>query len=141
MMGYDALFFHGGDDSLMVARAVAEDRVILTRDTAISNRRLVRSGRLKVVLIQSSQPEQQMRQVIAELGLDSRFRPFTRCLECNQSLEERLPEEVRERVPPHVYRTQRRYRECPVCRRVYWPGTHWSAMTATLEGFREVTPP
>ena len=52
MMGYDTLFFDGSDDSQMVARALAEDRVILTRDTEIMKRRVITSGRLKAVLIE-----------------------------------------------------------------------------------------
>ena len=70
MMGYDARFFEGSNDSQMVAIALAENRVILTRDTQIMRRRLVTSGQLKAILIQSDYPEQQMRQVIDILELD-----------------------------------------------------------------------
>ena len=35
MMGYDTLFFDGEDDWQMVRTALAEGRVILTRDTQI----------------------------------------------------------------------------------------------------------
>ncbi|TET26276.1 MAG: hypothetical protein E3J67_02015 [Dehalococcoidia bacterium] len=27
--------------------------------------------------------------------------------------------------------------ECPACRRIYWRGTHWQAMTRTLEKFKQ----
>ena len=133
MMGYDSLFFDGSDDSHMVAQALAEGRVILTRDTAIMKRRLITSGRLKAVLIDSEKPEQQMRQLMDTLDLNSQFSPFTLCLECNQPLVERRQEEVKERVPPYVYKTQRQYMECPACHRIYWRGTHWQAMTRKLE--------
>ncbi len=131
-MGYDTLFFSGGDDSHMVARAMAEGRVILTRDREIMQRRAVTSGRLKAVLITSEDPEQQMRQVIDTLKLDSHLKPFTICLECNRPLAERSKEEVEGRVPPYVFQTQSQYMECPACHRIYWRGTHWTAMTETL---------
>jgi len=132
MMGYDTLLFTGGDDSRMVSRAAREGRVILTRDRGIMQRRLVTSGRLRAMLISSEEPPQQMRQVINTLKLDCRFQPFSRCLECNHPLAERSPEEVRELVPPYVFKTQSQYMACPACGRIYWRGTHWEAMTRML---------
>jgi uncharacterized protein with PIN domain len=133
MMGYDSLFFNGSDDSHMVKQALAEGRVILTRDTEIMKRRVILKGRLKAVLIDSEEPEQQMNQLMTTIDLRQQLRPFTLCLECNQPLVERKPEEVSDRVPPYVYKTQSQYMECPACHRIYWRGTHWEAMTRKLE--------
>ena len=133
MMGYDTVFFDGSDDSQMVARAVTEGRIILTRDTEILKRRVVTSGRLTVILINSEEPEQQMRQVLYALNLDCQYKPFTLCLECNQPLVEKIKEQVKDLVPPYVFQTQNQYMECPVCHRIYWRGTHWEAMTRRLE--------
>ncbi len=132
MMGYDTIFFQGADDSQMVARALSEDRIVLTRDTQLIKRRVFTSGRLKVILIQSDVPESQIRQVLYALQMDSPSHPFTRCLECNQPLEERSKGQVANRVPPYVFKTQRQYMECPACHRLYWRGTHWKAMTSKL---------
>jgi len=132
-MGYDAVFFDNGDDSEMVAKALNEGRVILTRDTQIMKRRVVASGRLKAVLIASDQPEEQLHHVMDSLGLDYCYKPFTVCLECNQPLVERDKEQVEGRVPPYVFATQEQYMECPGCHRIYWRGTHWQAMTRRLK--------
>jgi uncharacterized protein with PIN domain len=140
MMGYDALFFNGSDDSGMIATALAENRVILTRDTGIVQRRLVTSGRLKAILINSDRVDTQMKQVIDTLNLDINYRPFTICLECNQPLVEVSKEQVRERVPPYVFKTQQQYMECPACRRIYWRGTHWRAMNRRLEKLLQYQP-
>ena len=96
-------------------------------------RRVITSGRLKAVLFETEEPEQQMRQLMAEFDLYSQARPFTLCLEDNQPLVERSPEEVKGKVPPYVYKTQKQYMECPACGRVYWRGTHWAAMKRKLE--------
>ena len=132
IMGYDTAFFNSGNDSRMVAIALAEQRVILTRDTQIMKRRVITSGRLKAILIQSDEPELQMHQVIGALHLDCQFKPFAICLECNQPLVEKSKQQVKERVPPYVFQTQDRYMECPACHRIYWRGTHWQAMTKRL---------
>ncbi len=135
MMGYDAVFFNGSNDAHMVAKALAEDRIILTRDTQIMKRKVITDGRVKAILIASDEPVAQMRQVTQTLDLDYRFRPFSLCLECNRPLEERSKEQVKDRVPPYVFRTQKQYMECPECHRIYWRGTHWEAMTRKLAGF------
>lgn len=132
IMGYDTLFFDGINDSRMIATALAEGRVILTRDTQIMRRRVITSGQLKAILIKGDEPELQMRQVIDTLNLDCQFRPFTICLECNQLLVERSKRQVKDLVPPYVFQTQNQYMECPDCHRIYWRGTHWQAMTKKL---------
>ncbi len=135
IMGYDTLFFNSSDDSRMIATALAEGRVMLTKDAQIIKRRVVTSGRLKAVLIKGDEPEQQMHQVIDTLKLDCQFRPFTLCLECNQPLLERSKQQVKDLVPHYVFQTQSQYMECPACHRIYWRGTHWQAMTKKLEKF------
>lgn len=133
LMGYDSVFFSGGEDSLMVKQALAEARILLTRDTGIMRRRLVTSGRVKAVLLTSEQPDEQMRQLMAAIDLKGGSRPFTICLECNTPLAAISPNEVKDRVPPYVFKTQTQYMECPQCKRVYWCGTHWLAMLRRLE--------
>jgi uncharacterized protein with PIN domain len=140
MMGYDTLFYSGSDDSGMIATALAEGRVLVTRDTQIVKRRLVTTGWLKAILIASDEPELQIKQVIGALNLDIHFRPFSFCLECNQLLAERSREQVKDRVPPYVFKTQEQYMECPSCHRIYWRGTHWQAMNRRLERFTEYKP-
>ena len=135
MMGYDTLFFNGSNDSGMVATALNEGRVILTRDTQIMKRRVVTSGQLKAILIQSDEPERQMQQTINTLNLDCQFRPFAICLECNQPLLERSKQQIKDLVPLYVFQTQSQYMECPACHRIYWRGTHWQAMIRKLERF------
>ena len=69
-----------------------------------------------------------MAQVMAAFDLARNWQPLTLCLECNQPLAAKAPEEVEGRVPPYVFKTQTQYMECPACRRIYWRGTHWEAM-------------
>ena len=133
MLGYDAVFFEGEDDAYMIDRALKENRVILTRDTRLMKRGVITSGRLKAIMIGSDKPEPQIQQVIEALHLDFQSHPFTVCLECNHPLEERSREEIEDRVPPYVFRTQPQYMECPSCHRIYWRGTHWQAMLRKLE--------
>jgi uncharacterized protein len=133
LLGYDTVFFTGENDTQMVHLALAEYRIILTRDTHILKRRLVTSGKIKAVLIQADNIDAQIQQVVDELNLHNRIEPFTLCLECNRPLAKRTREEVENRVPPYVWQTQKGYMECMECHRIYWKGTHWEALTRRLE--------
>ena len=128
MLGYDTVFFTGDDDAEMVSAALSQDRIMVTRDTGIVKRRLITSGKVRAVLLTSEFPQLQIGQLLRALDIGSCFAPFTRCMECNTLLEERDKEEIKQRIPPYVYKTQDKYMECPFCRRIYWKGTHWQAM-------------
>lgn len=118
------------DDPELVEKAVAEGRTILTRDRRLTERRLARNH----ILIESDDVAEQVRQVIAALGvIPSPGSRLGRCLRCNQPLVEIEPEAAYARVPPWVARTQREFRACPECGRIYWPGTHASRMRQRLE--------
>jgi uncharacterized protein with PIN domain len=125
--GYDAAYAAHIDDSQLIGRALAEGRVLLTRDSGLMQRRVVARGSLPAVLLRSDRVDDQLRQVVGELELAG-DRALSRCLECNVELEPRPKAEVSERLPPHVRATQVRFSECPRCGRVYWPGTHWQRM-------------
>lgn len=134
LLGFDTLFFTGADDGDMVKLALGESRIILTRDTHISERRLVTGGQIKVLLFTSDRPLEQLQQTMQSLGLKNSFKPFTICIEDNHPLREIEKNLVSDRVPPYVFRTQDNYMECPYCRRIYWRGNHWREMTAWIEG-------
>lgn len=135
VMGYDALLFMDLDDSIMVKTALAQDRVILTRDREIFKRRLVSSGKVKAMLLQNCNIIDQITSVVEAYNLDYDHRPFSLCLHCNTRLENRTRDQVqvKDKVPPHVFETHGAYMECSACHRIYWKGTHWEAMSQRLE--------
>lgn len=135
MMGYDAILFNELDDGLMVKKAIAQGRIIITKDSEFIKRRAVSGGRVKVVLVSGDDPEQQMKTVIRVLDLDKSLHPFTRCIECNSILINREKEQIKDEVPPRVLEKQDQYMECPNCHRIYWRGTHWQDMCRKLQLF------
>jgi uncharacterized protein len=132
MLGYDTVFFRGDRDGDMIAIALAEDRVILTRDTHVLEWGLVKKGAVRAVLVESDDPELQTLQVIRGFHLSLSANLFSRCLECNLPLHSIDKEAVAGRVPAYVFKTQERFLECPGCHRTYWRGTHWQSMMLRL---------
>ena len=135
IMGYDTLLFNGQDDGQMIKIAMEQDRIILTKDSQFLKRRVIKDGKIKAIHIKGESPKEQLKQVVKILKLDYHHKPFSICLECNYQLVQRNKEEIKDRVPPHVYKTRASYMECPSCHRIYWQGTHWESMISELEKF------
>jgi uncharacterized protein len=127
VLGFDVAYSNNYADDEIIQTAETEDRVILTRDTGLTKRRT----KTRCLLVSSGNHKEQIRQVIDEFGLKD-FNVFSRCLECNALLEAVDKEDVFERIPPFVYLTQNRFAICPLCKRVYWHGTHANNMLSRI---------
>lgn len=106
----------GGSDSELLRRARLAGRDILTRC-----RRLARRDPVRVLLVASDDPEEQLRQVLAST---SPGEPLSRCSLCNEPLSAMSAEEAKPLVPPYVHAHHDTFARCPRCGRVYWQGTH-----------------
>lgn len=126
LLGYDAAYSDAGDHEL-ARRARAEDRILLTRDTQLVNRRGI-----KALLITSDDPADQLRQVVREFDL-AQSRVFSRCPTCNTPLRQTPRLAVKDRVPPYVLHHHTSFRECPGCGKVYWRGSHWQRIRDQLD--------
>ena len=139
VLGYDTVFPRHADDKELVRIALREGRLLVTSDAGFSLRRAVRQGQMRVVQILDQDLNGQLRQLVRELGLEIK-NGFSRCLVCNEPLHSVAKEKVADRLPPYVYQNHSEFVECPQCCRLYWRGTHWSAMCSQIEQvYREVS--
>lgn len=133
LIGYDTEYFSAGPDKEMIDRARSEDRIVLTRDTRILRRRAIVNGQVKALLLKDDDPENQLKQVVNAFNLDYSHKPLSLCLECNRTLVAVTPQEAHDLVPPHVFQAHKEFFRCPVCRRIYWAGSHKRSMEAKLK--------
>lgn len=131
ILGFDTTYSRAWQDADIVRLARAERRLILTRDRAMARRRGVR-----VFLVHSDEVERQVREVMEGLSL-STDNSLSRCPECNGELQPVKKAEIKDLVPPYVYKTQRNFHRCPDCGRIYWQGTHVARITERLENLEE----
>lgn len=131
ILGWDVEYFPRIPDDELARRVEATGRILLTRDTLIVRRRKVRG---RFFLVQGDHWKEQLRQVVGRFGRPAPPQAlFSRCVRCNVPLEKIEKEQVRGRVPPYVFLTQKRFRTCPACGRLFWPATHHDAMIRDLE--------
>ncbi len=131
VLGYDTTYTPGIEDGALVAHAQSEDRVVVSSDGRLFQRRvftngLVRGFRLPVGLTLL----EQVRCVVAQLKL---VRGFPRCTLCNGLLEPTSRAEVGDIVPARSLVWVTTFYRCASCAHVYWEGTHWQRIRAACE--------
>ncbi len=129
MAGFDCLYRNDYRDSELINAAIAEHRIILTRDIGLLKQRLVTHG----YYVRETGSEEQLCEVVRALQLQACLRPFTRCRECNAELREAPKAEVLERLPSSVRGVYERFQLCPGCGRIYWEGTHYARLRRLLD--------
>ena len=128
ILGYDVTYWKSPDPDHFFLCAREEGRTILTK-----NRRLPKEAQgLRVLLIESDFWREQVAQVVRAFRLRPGQARYRRCLLCNRRLLSVPKERVQGKVPDFVYVQQESFHRCPQCGRVYWQGSHLSAMTHTL---------
>ena len=132
MAGFDVLYDAHADDETIVRCASASRRTILTRDKGLLRRRDVERG----YFVRSDAADVQLGEVVAALQLEGAVRPFTRCRECNDPLEDLAREALPASVPAAIRTLYDAFKRCPRCGRTYWPGSHYARMSGLLERAR-----
>jgi len=127
--GFDVLYSNRFTDDELVALSRREDRILLSRDTRL----LVRKAVKQFIFLESDKVQDQIRQIFDIIHTTNIPGLLTRCLSCNELLNEVPRETVRETVPPYVYATQTLFKSCPKCRKIYWAGTHRQSVVRILE--------
>ncbi len=128
--GYDALWqAEIGDDELL-RRAREHSATVLTTDSMLMERRLMRDGIIPAMWLPPTLSlADQLGVVVREFGLS--LRP-PRCMACGGELLRRDKQSLRERIPPRTYRWLDEYFVCSVCDRLFWHGTHWQRIRDQL---------
>ncbi len=133
LLGVDAVWSNDADDADLVARAVAEDRVLLSQDRGLLMRRALRQAeQVHGALVRGSRPDDQLADVLDRFA--PAFAPLSRCTACNGVLRPVPKAEVAGRLEPGTRRTVEEFARCDSCGRIYWHGAHGRRIDAMIRG-------
>jgi uncharacterized protein with PIN domain len=118
LLGLDTSWSNDADDTELVARAAAEERVLLTQDRQLLMRRALPAG----ALVRGSRPDDQLDDVLSRFAPP--LAPLTRCTACGGVLAPVPKEDVADRLEPGTRRAYDDFAQCDACGRVYWHGAH-----------------
>jgi uncharacterized protein with PIN domain len=133
LLGFDTLYHNDAEDADIIHTALREGRIILTRDLGLLRVRDVTHG----YWVRSSDPAEQLREVVARLELGTQVRPFTRCMICNGLIQPAAKEQVWEWLAPRTRAHYDEFHTCVGCGRIYWKGRHYEALRAVLGALLE----
>jgi uncharacterized protein len=123
MLGYDAAVIPDISISELIRRAVAEERILVTRSIKLSKDK----RQFSRMLIHSNHHLEQLKEMLDYLKPSEQFF-FTRCLCCNRPLYPIEKAKVKGLVPERSFALHEAFHVCRHCGRFYWAGTHWEAM-------------
>jgi uncharacterized protein len=129
VLGFDTELMKYWDPDRL-EQAVLDGRVVLTRKSTVK-------ACTGILFIPHDHFAEQMHFVKESFGLDKSFRSFSRCIICNEPLNSVSREQVKGLVPEYVYSSQEKFSACPVCRRIYWKGTHAEKAQALMDRLLE----
>ena len=130
ILGFDVVYFTQINFPSLLIQALRDNRIILTRNSRFSDK----ARAAKCVQIKNDEVNQQLRQVLKDLNIrPDPEKMFSRCIICNTQLCEIEKQQVKDKVPEYVFKTQEEFFTCPSCRRIYWPGTHWGNVSTIIK--------
>lgn len=124
LLGFDTRYLNQVDDSELVAMAVREGRIVLSRDRLL----LMRKGVSHGAYLYEQDPKASLEYLIRRYRLCERSRPFSRCMSCNGLLQAVEKDGVIDLVPAGVFEIQEDFWRCRGCGQIYWQGTHWRVL-------------
>ncbi|WP_342678132.1 Mut7-C RNAse domain-containing protein [Methanofollis sp. UBA420] len=128
LMGYDTLSANAltpgnpREDTVLLAIAETDGRILLTRDAELARRAGGRG-----VYIRSADVMEQERQLV-DRGLIRQEFTFDRCSVCNTPLRPAQKKEVLGAAYAPRKPEGLSFFWCPICRRLYWEGSHTARM-------------
>jgi uncharacterized protein with PIN domain len=134
MLGFDTAYRNCASDPELVRTSADQQRILLTRDRGLLKHSAVTRG----YWLHETDSRLQTAEVVGRFDLARGFRPFTRCMACNEMLRVASREEVSGRILPAVAERYTEFRDCPACRRVYWQGSHYLRMQHWIEQLRQL---
>lgn len=133
IIGFDTTYFKSSNIGTLIIESLREDRFIITRRQS-----KIDDLQKRTLMLSSDALAEQLKEVIGKLNLKiNENEMFKRCTLCNAELIEVKKEEAKELIPEYVYKTQNDFRQCSVCKRIYWQGSHWGNVTAAIKEILE----
>jgi len=136
LLGHDTIYVRQADLTQISSLVTCEHRIFLTRDQRMftslpQHVPIWFNNRTGAYLLRPVTLPAQLSELRQVFGISPVPR-LIRCSLCNAELTVLARDQAAGRVPDYVVSHQIIFRECPACKRVYWPGTHPQRMIAFL---------
>jgi uncharacterized protein len=136
LLGFDCHYQRDAADAELVAIATGDRRILLTRDLGLLKRKAITHG----TFVRSTDPREQVKEIVRRFQLAGDIHPFTRCIACNGLLRDVAKATVEQHLPPMTRQLYHRFRRCADCGKTYWRGAHHGRLAAMVAEARASEP-
>jgi uncharacterized protein with PIN domain len=129
LLGFDCLYQNDYDDEAVANIADQGQRIVLTRDRALLQRKIITRG----YFVRAVRPRPQVKEVLARFDLYRLVDPFNRCIRCNGDLQAVDKQAIEDRLEPKTREYFDSFRQCTACGQIYWQGSHHARSLRLIE--------
>ncbi len=146
ILGFDTLIAPPElSDTEILEQCLFENRYLVTNDrlfhSRMKNRTNADGSESKSLLLDSTADQKDQLDIFFKFfAIDKSFIDLehpenflTRCTNCNGKLQEITKEEVKDKVNNGTYENHEHFWICSDCKNIYWIGSHWKNIKASLE--------
>lgn len=128
MFGFDALYYNDAEDQRLIEISMNESRVLLTGDKALFQRAM-KTG-VHSILLNGANDVDDTAHIFEHFDINSIefVSERSRCPLCNEMLELRDRDSMRNYVPDGVLDRHSKFYFCSKCSKAYWEGSHFQKL-------------
>jgi len=127
MCNFDTIFIKDASDDELIKITLSTNRILLTRDKKLSERRILKNNNAQVILIKSNSIGEQILQLRDILKITF-YLDLKRCIQCNTPLIPLEKEKIKDNIPFYIYQQHNIFLKCRNCKKIYWKGSHVEKM-------------
>jgi len=137
MLGQDVKYSTKFDDAELIAVAEQEHRILLTRDSELYRRAIVKG--VDTLYVEGRTEAEKLAELADHLDfllvIDLNH---SRCPRCNAEIRLTPKETVANEVEKNTFTYYNEFWKCIKCGHIYWQGAHWDGICATLEEAKKI---
>ncbi len=133
MFGFDALYRNNYDDEELAHISSSQRRILLTRDRGLLKRSIVTHG----YCLRTSNPRQQLVELLKRFDLAASVKPFSRCMRCSGLLQPVDKSTIIDNIDAETQQFYHEFSRCQACGQIYWKGSHFKRMQEFIKGVLE----
>lgn len=131
LLGFDCLYQNDFDDNAIAEISHDQQRMLLTRDRSLLQRKIIIFG----YFVRADIPKIQIHEVLKKFDLYPAIKPLTRCTRCNGHLTKIEKQQIDHRLQPLTKKYYDKFLTCQDCGQIYWQGSHHSRIQVLINEF------
>ncbi|MEM2281727.1 MAG: Mut7-C RNAse domain-containing protein [Candidatus Bathyarchaeia archaeon] len=138
MLGHNVKYSNKLDDTMLMAIAKKERRILLTRDLELYQQATAKG--IQAFYVDGQTEAEKLAKIARKFGISLDIdMAKSRCPKCNAQVKLIQKEKVAGKVKESTYIHYNEFWECPKCGQIYWQGAHWTRIRKTLETAKELS--